>query len=272
MALVLLQSGREPLGQFDGYDADYLSVKGGEVGHFANAAYPTSGTPAGAKAAGYDTGVFDAFDGYVPETLLKSVSGMGRPAVTVQFAAADAYAAPLFLVDDGSSGAYANGFAGAGYGTLFGQVVGGVGGQVTTGGAVLGPHTATGSGKLTIWDKPGLYGVTLDAVDTSASTGVVPANTALTVGTPLGCTSSGLLTMAAGASNALAGSGGNPTTGTWSATKGACAFLVEFSTGGQLVTTPNYLVAALNSPSSSISSAQTKTFKFAVINWLGHSK
>ena len=60
-----------------------------------------------------------------------------------------------------------------GYGTLFGAVVGGTVGQQVNGpttftGAILGPHTSTGSGKTTCWDKPGLYAVSLDAVDTTS--------------------------------------------------------------------------------------------------------
>lgn len=236
MALVILQSGREPLGQFDGYATTYLNIKGGEVVTFLATAWP-----------GGDPAAQDALDGYVPNT------NAVRPAVSQTLSAGSR---PLFLSDDGSAGSYSNGFAGAAYGTLFGTVVGGIAGQVVTGGAVLGPHTATGSGKVTLWDKPGLYGVTLDAVDTSLSTGVVPGNTSLTVGSKLGATATGLLTMA---SNGTIADSANKTV----------AYLVEFSTGNQLVTTPNYLVAALNSPSSSVSSAQARAFKFAVINWLG---
>jgi hypothetical protein len=38
--------------------------------------------------------------------------------------------------------------------------------------------------------------------------------------------------------------------------------LVEFNTNQSLVTTPNYLVAALNSPSGSVSSVQPRAFTF----------
>jgi hypothetical protein len=41
--------------------------------------------------------------------------------------------------------------------------------------------------------------------------------------------------------------------------------LVEFNTNQSLVTTPNYLVAALNSPSGSVSSVQPRAFAFATI-------
>src|SRR6185369_12913969 len=145
MSLKLLQPGIQPLGQFDGLDADVLNTKGGEVVTFT---YVNSTGQPGVHVAGEDQGAYDVFDGYV------NVSGtFKRPAVTKTHAATNFAARPLMLSDDGITG----------YGTLFGSVVGGSVGQVVTGGAVLGPHTATGSGKTTCWDKPGLYGVSLDA-------------------------------------------------------------------------------------------------------------
>jgi len=235
MALKLLQPGTQPLGQFDGYDSDVLTLKGGEVVSFASVT--TSGQP-GVYTAGLDQAAYDVFDGYV-----NSVGVLKRPAVSRKFDGTTSLTSasrPLMLSDDGI----------AGYGTLFGSVVGGTVGQVVTGGAQLGPHTATGSGKVTCWDKPGLYAVSLDAVDTAA-TGLVPANTTLAVGTGLTFTSLGLLTPV-GSPNAL---GGAPRVGT----------LVEFNTNGSLVTTPNYLVAALNSPSGNVSSVQPRAFTFATI-------
>ena len=149
------------------------------------------------------------------------------------------------LTDDGITG----------YGTLFGSVVGGVVGQQVNGpttftGAVLGPATQTGSGKITCWDKQGLYAVSLDACDTAVSTGLQPTNTSLDVGAALTFTSAGLLTPTVGGS----GLGGAPNV----------ARLVEFSTNGSLVTTPNSLVAALNSPSGNVSSVGPRQFSFAV--------
>ncbi len=72
--------------------------------------------------------------------------------------------------------------------------------KVVTGGAVLGPHTATGSGKITVWHMPGLYSVSLDAADTSSSTGLTTTNATLTVGDALYATSAGLLTPDSGSS------------------------------------------------------------------------
>jgi hypothetical protein len=171
MALKLLQPGLNPLGQFDGLDSDVLTMKGGEVVSFASVT--TSGQP-GVFTPGIDDGAFDVFDGYI-----NSAGTFKRPAVTRLFQTSGtvgpfATTRPLMLSDDGI----------AGYGTLFGAVVGGAVGQqinnpsvFTYTGALLGPHTATGSGKVTCWDKPGLYGVSLDAVDTTAVTGLVPGNT-----------------------------------------------------------------------------------------------
>lgn len=239
MALKLLQPGIQPLGQFDGLDADVLAGKGGEVVTFTYVV--TSGQP-GVFTAGQDQAAYDQFDGYV------NVSGtFRRPAVTKTHAALSNTARPLMLSDDGI----------AGYGTLFGSVVGGTIGQVSSGGAVLGPHTATGSGKTTCWDKPGLYAVSLDAVHSSLQ----PTNTTLTGGDALGFTTGGLLTQATNAASvsstgAAVGSGGVAV---------LAGRLVEFNTNQSLVTTPNYLVAALNSPSGSVSSVQPRAFQFATI-------
>lgn len=213
MSLKLLQPGVQPLGQFDGLDGEYLTLKGGEVVTFGSVTLAS-----GDKAAK------DSLDGYVApasRTVVKKVS-------------ADA-TRPLMLADEGVTG----------YGTLFGSVVGGVVGQLTTG-AVLGPHTATGSGKVTCWEKPGLYAVSLDAVDTNATTGLQPTNTTpLAPGAALYASTAGLLTPNS------SGVTGN-----------LCGRFVEFQTSGSLVTSSNHLVTALNSPSGS--AAPTKTFSFAV--------
>jgi hypothetical protein len=241
MSLKLLQPGTQPLGQFDGYDSDVLTLKGGEVVSFA--AVTTSGQP-GVTSGGLDQAAYDVFDGYI-----NSTGVLKRPAVSRKFDGSTSLSAtsrPLMLSDDGITG----------YGTLFGSVVGGTVGQQVNGpttftGAILGPHTATGSGKVTCWDKPGLYAVSLDAVDTNASTGLQPTNTTLVVGSALTFTSLGLLTPVSGGS----GLGGAP----------KVANLVEFNTNQSLVTTPNYLVAALNSPSGNVSSVQPRAFAFATI-------
>jgi hypothetical protein len=260
MALKLLQPGIQPLGQFDGLDIDVLTLKGGEVVSFG--AVVTSGQP-GVTTSGLDHAAYDVFDGYV-----NVLGTFYRPAVTrlwnatLSTLSSTGTTRPLMLSDEGILG----------YGTLFGAVVGGTVGQQVNGpttftGAVLGPHTATGSGKCTCWDKPGLYAVSLDAVDTTVATGLVPTNTTngLTVGSPLSFTAAtavgngtgGLLTPnLTGNTNVIGGTGGSgPTVG----------HFVEFNTNQSLVTTPNYLVAALNSPSGNVSSVGPRAFQFATI-------
>jgi hypothetical protein len=204
MALVVKQPGLYPLGQFDGLDAEVTTVSGGEVGSFSYIARATA-----------DYRAADVDDGYVAQ------AGT-RPVVTVTLVSG---MRPLFLVDDGTTG----------YGTLFGEVVGATTGQIVTGGTALGPHTATGSGKLTLWDKPGLYAVTLAAADTTLNSGLVPTNPALSGGDALYATAAGLLTPNAGAAFEAV----------------VVGRFIEFETDGSLVTTKEYLVSALNSPSGS---------------------
>jgi hypothetical protein len=230
MALILLQAGVQPLGQFDGYTGETLNFKGGEICTWATMPWPAAGAQ-------------DVNDGYLnPTGLGKLVPGVSRATLT-------GTSKPLFLSDDGLLH----------YGTLFGTVVGGSVGSVSFGpnssvptADLLGPSTATGSGKITLWDKPGMYAVTLDAVDT---TNLVPTNGALTVGSALSYTSTGLLTPVA---NSLTSGSGF-----------AVARLAEFSTNGSYVTTPNSLVAALNSPSGDVSSLQTLAFTQVVIWYAG---
>ena len=240
MSLKLLQPGIQPLGQFDGLDSDVLTLKGGEVVSFCQVT--TSGQP-GVTTGGLDQAAYDVFDGYV-----NAGGTFKRPAVSRKFDGSTTLTSttrPLMLSDEGITG----------YGTLFGAVVGGTVGQQVNGpttytGAVLGPHTATGSGKCTCWDKPGLYAVSLDAVDTTASTGLQPTNTGLTVGFALSFTNQGLLTPLGSPQQLAAVTVGH---------------LVEFNTNQSLVTTPNYLVAALNSPSGNVSSVGPRAFQFATI-------
>jgi hypothetical protein len=145
--LVLLQPGIEPLGQFDIEDDDMTAVAGGEVGRFRALDIATDG---------YAADVFP-HQGPVRHIFLGA-----------------AQSAELYgLVDEGTSGGSPD--TERGYGTLFGSVIGGTAGQGTgigtlsgTGTVVVGPHTMFGSGKATLWTKPGLYGVTADAWESAA--------------------------------------------------------------------------------------------------------
>jgi len=205
MALRVLQGKAQPYGWFDALDSQVTSVKGGEVVSFNYI-----------NITGGDKGAKDLADGYVSSTNQK------RPAVTTTLVSG---MRPLFLVDEGTSG----------YGTLFGEVVGAQVGQTATGGTQLGPHTATGSGKHTLWDCPGLYGVTLDACDTTASTGLQPTNTTIGGGAALYATAAGLLTPNVGSAFEAV----------------VVGRFIEFVTNGSYVNTPRSLVTALNSPTGS---------------------
>lgn len=235
MALVLLQPGIEPIGQYDAVDGYTTTILGGEVCTFAAVSVATD------KAAA------DALDGYLNP-------GTSRAALTTNLPTAAG--GPWMLTDDGT----------ANYGTLFGVVVGGTVGQVASGGyspgnggligggTVLGPHTALASGKWTAWDKPGLYGVTLDATDSTLQP---------TSATP----QPGVAIYAQ--STILANPGRLTLTSTNSAGGGTfvMARFVEFRTRGSLVTTPNRLVSALNSPSSTVSGTLANTMYMAVLHF-----
>lgn len=198
MALKPLNPHANPYGTFDGLDSEVGSLLGGEV---VRLTYVTAvGSGATDKAAS------DEFDGYVSNT------AKNRPAVTLALSAGKR---PLFLADEGI----------ANYGTLFGVVVGGTAGQSVSG-TQLGPHTALASGKVTLWDGPGMYAVTLDAVDTNATTGLQKTNTSLAGGDALYATAAGKLT---------------PTVGSAFESIVVGRF-IEFTTNGSYVNTPADLV------------------------------
>jgi hypothetical protein len=212
MALKLVNQAGNALGQFDGKDDEVLTLKGGEVVTFASVALDSD-----------DKAAKDAFDGYTNPSGTKK-----RAYVTKSLTSSSR---PLMLADDGI----------AGYGTLFGTVVGGTVGQVSYGldsvvpaSALLGPHTAMASGKVTCWHLPGVYAVSLDACDTDADDGLQPTNTGITTGQALTYTSAGLLTPVGSA----AAVGGAPVVGR----------LIDFEPKGSLVTTPNKLVSSLVDP------------------------
>lgn len=199
MTLYIYQPGIQPLGQFDVLDAYLAGIKGGEIGTVYAAARVNSATEKAAK---------DALDGYTNLTDVQRVA--------VANSITDSTQRPLWLLDDGT----------AGYGTLFGQVIGTPVGLSTTG-TNLGPHTAAASGKVTCWDKDGLYAVSVDNVDDSAD-GLVIANSSCDPGLKLDCTATGLLT---------------PTASTLAVGVEVGRFL-EFETSPSLVNTPASLVGA----------------------------
>ena len=212
MTLYIYQPGIQPLGQFDLKDG-YMSstyVKGGEIGTLYEAARANSTS---------EKSAYDVKDGY--DYNLK------RAVVAPWICAASKR--PLWLLDEGTTG----------YGTLFGSLIGTPVGLCTgkgTGSAcstALGPHTTAGSGKVTCWDKPGIYGISIDAVDTTASNGVVMTNASCIPGAALApIAATGVITVAAT---------GSPQSGC------VCGRFVEFETSPFLVTTPPVLVGATES-------------------------
>jgi len=198
-----LQGGLYPLGQYDLLDTELASITGGEVVTFTRASRQNSATEKAAQ---------DAVDGYLYDDISPFTN---RPAVVRASTTAQR---PLFLVDDGTTG----------YGTLFGETVGAPAG-LSVSGSNLGPHTAAASGKVTLWDKPGLYSVSVsslasDFVSTLSASGMNPG---LSVGFESG--GSGKLAHN-GCTSKLAASG--------------VARAVEFESSGSLVTTPQRLVGA----------------------------
>jgi len=208
MALKLLQAGIQPIGQFDGYDADYLTIKGGEIGRLFAVPYVYPQTSTSDKAAA------DVYQG-------TSNNGANRVCVSHTLTATSGTYRPLFLLDEGT----------VGYGTMFGTLVGGVVGNVVpnpgnlTGATVLGPSTAYGSGKVTCWDKPGLYAVTLDAVASSVVT-----SAAVNPGDAIYANTNGQLSLTSGEAFDTSGT---PT---------IVGRFVEFSSNGSFVTTPTMFV------------------------------
>lgn len=137
MALILLQPGQQaPLGQFDFLDGDLASVAGGEVGELVQLTND-----------GSDLSAFDSTDGYAEITDVRT--GM-------RLADAGTPAAPLFLLDDGTSATDPDS---PHYGTLYGSLIGSTAGQATqkSGATLIGPPSQTGSGKVTAWYNPGFF-------------------------------------------------------------------------------------------------------------------
>lgn len=200
MALQPINAGQN-YGLFDGLDATVSTLKGGEVVGLTYVNLTSS-----------DKKANDVADGYVANLSQK------RPAVTSTLTSG---MRPLYLADEGI----------AGYGTMWGKIVGGSIGQDNTG-IVLGPSTAYGSGKVTCWDGPGLYTITTDAVDATATTGLVPTNTTIAGNAPLYATTAGLLTPnVALAFESL-----------------VVARFIEFTDNKSKVTTPKSMTNAANSP------------------------
>lgn len=200
MALKPLNPGMQPLGMFDVVDTQLAGLKGGEVMTLTTASRTNTAS---------EQGAFDALDGYD----YGATPGL-RPAATLAASAADMNKT-LMLADDGLSG----------YFTVAGTLVGTQAG-LTTVGANLGPHTAAASGKVSLWDKDGLYQVSLDSC---SATFVTDLSGGLAPGAALGFTAAGKLAHDNSADKVSA--------------TGVATF-VEFTGNESLVTTPGRLVGA----------------------------
>ena len=220
MTLYILQPGLQPLGQFDFLDTDLASVTGGQFGVFSETNRANTSTE---KAAA------DVFDGYVNDQIDAGTDSATRP--VLQLADGTDGAVPRYLLDEGV----------AGYGTLFGELIGNPVGLTVTGTA-LGPNTAQGSGKVTAWSLPGLFAVSLDACDAD----VVPT----TAGTNQYDTPLPGESLYCGAATAQL-------TRTDAGLGYKVAAFVELTGNGSLVNTPNRLVGA------------TETLDRVVIQYLG---
>lgn len=205
MALFLLNPGLQPLGDFDCLDTDQSSILGGEVMTLDEASRTITTTE---KAA------YDVLDGYVADEVDTGTPTATRVVARIADETSETYDV-FYLSDDGT----------AFYGVMFGSVIGSPAGLSTTG-TNLGPHTQSGSGKVTLWDKPGLYGVSLTAL----ASDVVPTSSGNLYDTPLPGqllyrSTAGRLTRSAGTSDKV-------------------AQFVELTDAGSLVTTPARLVGA----------------------------
>lgn len=199
MALFLLNPGLDPLGDFDLLNTDQSSVLGGEVMTLDKAARANSST---------ESAAYDVFDGYVAD----GSSAATRVIARIADETTETYKL-FYLSDDGTTH----------YGVMFGSVIGTPVGLATTG-TNLGPHTSSGSGKVTLWDKAGLYAVSTDAVEDALSD---------LTDTPL---PGGLLyRYTTGKLTSLADTGDK------------VAMYVEHASNGSLVTTPGRLVGAAES-------------------------
>ena len=136
MALKLLQPGLQPAGQFDLKDptpgSSSQTIYGGEYVELT---------------ASTDYAAHDVTQSMSPATYMEPGVRTTPNSGSARFGG---------LADDGISG------YGTSFGTLIGATVGqgtGFGTLSTTGVVVIGPQTTTGSGKVTVWHAPGLYGI-----------------------------------------------------------------------------------------------------------------
>ena len=160
MALKLLNPGLRPLGQFYLEDNDMANMVGGE--------YVQLRSTTGDDGYAADVGMVGPLVG--PLTAVGGAAGM-----RFELTGGTAGAPPP---NPGSVSESLGGLCDEGiaeYGTLFGNLIGHTTGQATnvSGAVVIGPSSARGSGKVTVWSQAGLYGVNGTAATGSAAPLVV---------------------------------------------------------------------------------------------------
>ena len=172
MALKLLNPGLRPLGTFDLDDDDVEAIDGGEYVQLQ------AEDAAGSSADGYAADV-----GNVGPMGPGTAGALDGNALLWNFGLNACIATSLGgLADEGIEE----------YGTLFGSLIGANTGQATSqsGAVVIGPGTHRGSGKVTVWHAPGLYGVNGQATDDATA----PIGDTTTVNDGVYSTAAGLLT------------------------------------------------------------------------------
>ena len=208
MALFILTPGIQPLGNFDCLDTDMSSIIGGEIVTLDKTSATNTSTEAAAA---------DVLDGYISRPGEGGSPTAYRTVARLATTATETY--KFFgLADEGI----------ANYGTLFGSLIGGTCG--TGAASVIGPSSMSGSGKITIWEKPGLYAVTLTAL----AADVVPTATGNLYDTPLPGTI--LYRGATSAKMCRLNTSGDK-----------IALFVELSNSGGMSQTPKHLITGLAS-------------------------
>ena len=227
MALFVMDPGIEPLGMFDVLDTDASSILGGEIMTLAQS---PAGVTTGKMPPNTSTekAVVDARDGY---SAYDFADYNKRYFVQCRICS-DAYNSSTFkkflaLSDSGTK--Y--------YGVTFGTVVGASGGcSVQADSSSLGPSTISGSGKVTLWDKAGLYAISLDAL----APDVVPISSGHLYDTPLPGTILYRGTSTTGATY----QGRLTRVVTATSIDDRIGLFVELANNGSLVNTPSRLVGA----------------------------
>ena len=230
MALFILQPGIQPLGQFDVLDTDASSIVGGMIGTWSvEPRYNTS----------TETAKEDVFDGYASPYISENITTAYRPVIRIANNTTLDESKAMYLMDEGT----------ANYGTLFGSIIG----MYNPSGTGVGPNTMTGSGKVTLWDKAGMYAVTFEACysNKNVTNGALEAgqDTPLPGDTLYRHVADGKICRLATATD----NGGT-------AANNKIATYVEHASKGALVTTPAKLVGA------------TEVFDRIVISYFGFGK